>query len=353
MKRIHFKQVRDRVILWLSKSYSIYVLMSAIVFIFLMIAVISRKLGISDVVELSAFSAVLLESTLVAVSRFLCKRMANKVEDPSKLTTDYEKLVKTYQLETGRMLRGADGEFIPVVIEEWLYNKNIKIIDCPGKRYVLPNQVVKYYEELFSSHQTSNIYNNINIRVSDWKTCDGEYLLMTSRTTYYDSLVTNRAMDYEFEKGLSIRQLYECGPYLQSLLSSKLSNHLGFNGFIESKDNYIAFVYRQGNVSIGKRTWGNSIGASLKTKYALDNGTFTLLGLENGILREIYDELGIEEKDISTVDGQFRKTRVIAAYRDLVEGGKPQLLIFSKSRLNMNEITRIFNNKNQKKQKST
>ena len=71
-------------------------------------------------------------------------------------------------------------------------------------------------------------------------------------------------------KTVFTRDVYEYGPFLPKLRDEVLSNHLGFNGFVESKDGYIPFIKRNRAVSIGKSTYGNSIGASLKTKYALD-----------------------------------------------------------------------------------
>ena len=69
---------------------------------------------------------------------------------------------------------------------------------------------------------------------------------------------------------------------------------LGFNGFIETSDEKFMFVFRKKGVSIGEGTYSNSVAASLKTKYALNpSSQFTMAGLENGIIREIEDELGI------------------------------------------------------------
>ena len=123
------------------------------------------------------------------------------------------------------------------------------------------------------------------------------------------------------------------------LSKSSLSNHLGFNGFIISSDGMIPFVKRNSIVSIGKRTYGDSIGASLKAKYGLDSqGRFTLAGLQNSILKEIKDELKIGATDI-----EFSvEKNMIAAYRDLVEGGKPQFLFAAKVNRTHNEITQEF-----------
>lgn len=62
------------------------------------------------------------------------------------------------------------------------------------------------------------------------------FTITTGRTNYYKSLVTNRAIDYALAEGISVRELLECGPFIHSLKTSSLSNHLGFNGFAESAD---------------------------------------------------------------------------------------------------------------------
>jgi len=341
MKKI-IKSVCIKIVLWLSKSYSIYLLISAIVFAFLIVAVMSKQLGFTEVFELSAFSAVLLESTLITLSTLLCKQLANKVEDPSKLNCDYDNLVDLYCDSKGNMLIDDNGKYIPVIFETSICDKNIEINDCPSKEYQLPQIAVQYYEHLLSAHQTSNIYNNINVRVSEWHETNSAFVISTGRTTYYNGLVTNRAMDYEIEKGITIRQLYECGPYIHKLEHSVLSNHLGFNGFLESEDHFFAFVYRQKNTSIGKRTWGNSVGACLKSKYALKDNLLSIEGLENGFLSEFEDEIKIKRQDLNDIGSQLRKIIVISAYRDLVEGGKPQLFVYAKSNLGKNDIDTLF-----------
>ena len=63
---------------------------------------------------------------------------------------------------------------------------------------------------------------------------NNEIYFQTEWTTYYASLVTNRVADFYISEGISIRELYESGPWMKALCDSQLSNHLGFNGFIES-----------------------------------------------------------------------------------------------------------------------
>lgn len=232
---------------------------------------IMSKKDVADVVDISAFSAVVLEGALIAVVSLLRNKILNYTEDPNKLTTDYQALLKRYSSEQNFVWKRNNSAIavIPVVHTAWLYNTEIEIIDHPEKEYELPDIVEKHFKELFAAHLTSKIYNNINIRIDDWylddKNC--KFKIFSGRTSYYKSLVTNRTMDYELEKGISIRELLECGPIVHPLKYSLLSNHLGVNGFVESSDGKIMFVYRKNNVSIGKRTYSNSIGASIKTKY--------------------------------------------------------------------------------------
>lgn len=165
-------------------------------------------------------------------------------------------------------------------------------------------------------------------------------MLKTSRTSYYNSLVTNRAMDKVIENGLTVRKIYEYGNRINSLEESRLSNHLGINGIIESSDNKFIFVKRFDNVSIGKNTLGCSVAASLKTKYALnDAGKFTAKGLKKSILEEVNAELFINEG----VNIELN-SNLIAFYRDLVEGGKPQILFYIKCSMSSHEINENFKN---------
>ena len=88
----------------------------------------------------------------------------------------------------------------------------------------------------------------------------------------------------------------------------------------------------------------------IKNGYALDSqGRFTLAGLQNSILKEIKDELKIDAADI-----EFSvEKNMIAAYRDLVEGGKPQFLFAAKVNRTHNEITQEFIKHVKEKKKKT
>ncbi len=228
----------------------------------------------------------------------------------------------------------------PVLSDCDLSGKEIRIIDHPDRFYQLPDFVRAHYEELFSSHRGDTLYNQTNIRVDRWEEDDDIFTIHTSRTTYFDSLVTNRSMDVRLACGTTVRDELCHGPFPKELSASPLSNHLGFNGFVETADGFIPLVKRRLNVSTEKGLFGNSIQASLKTRYALssENSFLTAEGIRSSILGEIRDELKIPEEKI-------RDLKLLYAYRNLLEGGKPQLLFHAECTAEKEEVSRRFREK--------
>lgn len=267
---------------------------------------------------------------------FLCESLASsihyfiekKYEDSTKLSVDYDKLVEKYSREN--LIEYKNNKF-PVIclVSRKKNSESFNIVvnhDNKSKRYELPKQIADQSDYLMKAHKHSKIFNNINVRLDDIRQDDGNVAISYSKTTYFDSLITNRAIDYKFENGKTIREIYEPGPFLNKLSESKLSNHLGFNGFVETSDGKFIFVLRGSNLSIGKNTLSDSIGASLKTKYCLDDDmNLTSKGIGNAICNEIYDELRVRVKN----NNEMEKT-IFAFYRDILEGGKPQFLFHYK-----------------------
>ncbi len=270
------------------------------------------------------------------IAKFLSSLVSKSSEDVNKLNINYKELTKRYCLDNEKMVKtqNCDNEkYIPVICEKLAKaNEYLKFDICyenAKKQYQLPEQIKDYSKELMEAHKHSVTYNNRNIRIDDFEEKEDKVVLKYSMTTYYDSLITNRAMDYILSSGKTVRDIFEPGPYISELKYSKMSNHLGFNGFVELKDGKIIFVMRSNNVSIGKRTLANSIGASMKTKYCLNsNRLLDLNGIGNAIRREIENELKIQIPKDQNI--KFENT-IFAFYRELIEGGKPQLLFYYKA----------------------
>lgn len=342
-------------------------------FIIILLALIwlysSHQNDFSNIIDLTIFFAIVATMLLQIVARFTKNRIINWIEDDIKLDSNYKKLTKRYppifypdgnffdplmQIDNSfsdfvnlKVLQKYGAEHkcrLPIIVDYTFFNNiSIAIEDC-NTRYEPPADINQCLQTLMKAHKTSSIYNQLNIRIDEWRVIKDVFIMRTSRTTYFDSLITNRAMDFSWPTGTNTRDQYQYGPFVPDLTTeSPLSNHLGFNGIIVSKDEQIPFIHRSRIVSIGKKTYGTSIGASLKTQYALNqNRIFDVNGLEMAIIQEIQDEIKLERNDLVNFSVN---SNVIAAYRDLVEGGKPQLLFYAKSNLTSKEITYKFNSK--------
>lgn len=304
-----------------------------------------------------------------ALSDVISNVLSNFAEDDLKLDANYERLAKRYPPSETDSPRASENLF--EIGNEEAEAKNLAILEKREKRpcglvrlptivdcsfddpdialrikdsqsfYEPPRFVSRHYAELLAAHATSDVYNQLNIRVASWSLRNGAFVMSTMRTTYFDSLATNRAMDLKLQKGFTLRDRYQYGPFAPSLTEdSPLSNHLGFNAFVISSDGRVPFVWRSGKNSVAKRTYGTSVSASLKAKYALDSDhRLTEETLRRAVLREMRDELKLDESDI---EPQSLSEWVIAAYRDLVEGGKPQLLFVLRARKSSEEIEEAF-----------
>ncbi|WP_312648607.1 hypothetical protein [Aminipila sp.] len=324
--------------------------------------------NVGKLIDFSVFFGLALAFAAKNVTEWLAKLIDAKLEEVLKLELNYDKLIKMYPrcndfLEyensseanfiLGRKksnvkfkedkknpnIINQDKYTFPIVLDKMCNKEKFSIIDSQNQ-YNLPEEVRQNYADIMSAHTHSNVYNQLNIRLDNLKLNESINVieLSTSRTTYFDSLVTNRAMDYKWKSGVCNRDLFAYGPFIPKLEESVLSNHLGFNGFIETRDKKIVFVKRNDSVSIGKGTLGTSIAASLKCMYALDdNKNFTKEGLIKGIERELLDELGINAEYTFSLE-----ENIISIYRDMVEGGKPQLLFYINIDLTSNEVAEAF-----------
>ncbi len=372
------RRKKQKLLKVISSRENVRVMISFFVLIVLVVIILfqHRKLALAEFIEISTFSAIILAFLLDSLTKILVRNARKKIEDRNKLTEDYDRLIKNYcrvkfmevnnshadennkEIAKKNTLctekKGVPNTYIlPICDKICLYGKSVEFCDNPDKMYEPNTYIWERMERLGSIHEFSNIYNNMNIRVDKVKEEENKIKIYTSRTKYYYSLMTNRAIDYKIDN-LSYRELFEEGPFLRDLEHSTLSNHLGFNGYVETIDDKFIFILRHQKVSIGKNTLQNSIGASLKTKIALtNNGVLPSDGstIIDAIKEEIYDELKLKnlsnddckKKIIQNVFGHFSlKNNVIFFYRDLVEGGKPQLFFHTKIQLTSKDLVEAY-----------
>lgn len=322
------------------------------------IAIVSARVPqFADYFDKAFLSTVFLSAVVGILSNVLKKTWMNLLEDNAKLTANYGSIIGKYSEETGWLRydnAGASEEnrgrvrkdeslmvTLPVIVETSLGDVPVIVKDDRRKRYALPEELVPFASELMAAHDTSNVYNQLNIRVDDWGVEDGLFVVETSRTTYFSSLMTNRAMDYKLSNYMTVRDMVQYGPFLPSVGESVLSNHLGFNGLIISSDGKFPIVKRSKEMSIAKRTYGPSVAASLKAKYCLnEDRELTVDGILNSMVEETEDELKIPRSEL--IIPNDLSGAVVCAYRDIVEGNKPQLMFVMQCKLNSEEIHANF-----------
>ena len=300
-----------------------------IIFIIIINNIRNKTFSISSLVDLKLLSSIILLFFSDWIANSINRIIQNKYEDFAKLTNDYNLLVNKYKFSNLVVFK-TDTNSLKLPYELVLdvkSNDKIVIQDKKEKYYELPKQICNISNYIFDVHKGSIVYNNINIRLDDFQYINNTINLYTSRTHYFDSLITNRACDLELKDGRSIREIFEPGPYIKPFNITKMSNHIGFNGIVRTIDGYIPLIMRSRNVSIAKGVLSTSLSASLKSKYAIDKQSheFTLSGLACAIRNEIYDEIGIDLSSVSD-DEMIKSIRYF--YRDLVECGKPQFFIY-------------------------
>ena len=130
---------------------------------------------------------------------------------------------------------------------------NLNIIDSTQVKE-LPSFVIGNGTEFLKAHRYSQTSNNLTIRLDDIKVDGLNVSLHTSRTYYFHMLLTNRCMDYKLDCDMSVREIYEFNKTISYLRDSKLSNQIGINGMIITKDGYLLIEKRDHRKTTWKRT---------------------------------------------------------------------------------------------------
>lgn len=290
-----------------------------------------------DTLDISLFLSVFTLFVCNILGRLIYNLYSNNKEDSIKLSTDYDGICKRYKEEPLLTYNNKSVKFpIVVLAARKLKDKPFDIImdhKNAANVYSLPEQIENRSEWLLDAHRCSYDYDSRTVRLDNLTHKDNKVILTYSNTTYWDLLRTNRAMDYEWENRKTNRNVYEPGPFISPLEFSLMANHIGFNGFIEFHEIGILFVGRSNKMSVGKKTWGTSISAKLSPKYDYKKGEhFTLDGFYDSIAESINRELKyfrVNGQPINVTAKQI-KGSIFAFYRDLVEGGKPQFLLYHK-----------------------
>ena len=254
-----------------------------------------------------------------------------RLEDKKKIATDdfqYDK--KTYLHDVSVGNKTTHIWYYPLVND---VNARYEVEDAPTKYFELDSFLTANYTALMQAHQGSFLDNPTMIRLDDCERLeDGSYKLSTSRTAYFNDLVTNRSMDYKFSGNLTVRKIYESGKNISPLSESHMSNHLGIIAHVFHGNNEI-LAERGGTATISKNKFTTCVAAGLSQQDIRDahgaterHPTVTAKDLLDGVvLLKLADRLNLAHSQVLKLHGEGKiKVYLLGLGQLVYTGGKPQ-----------------------------
>ena len=354
------------------------------------------------------FFSMLSAALLVGLAELVSSLFGNRIEDGLKLSEDYDSVMEAYSREKFFSIdnRGAsitnkenflkkrphpetaeDDVYLPIVFEkDFTPGTEIGTSESDlTKMYSFPDDYIeRNYDKLFAAHMTSVQQKNKRIlRAKDWKITKDSCNIEFESTTTFNSLVTNRAMDYRLDNGVSVRARYEPGPYISTLKESKLSNNFGGDCFLITKDNWILLTVNNRWSIVGKRSVQTPIPYKLYADELMDKEGKLGKYLDVDIIVKKatldcifknrldppqkgdnpqdfadYEQYKKDKRDSENggpraipgfVNRNIKDVKVIGLYRDLVEGGKPEATVVARTELTRRELADEFKKSNSRR----
>lgn len=246
-------------------------------------------------------------------------------EDQRKAIRDYDSLSSFYaeSLYGKKLIQFSNAKPLKLFYDE-LYtntkNQKLVLLDDPNQRFKLPSIIEPYYSDLMQAHKASFTKNAFTIRLDDIEVTDEQVKLKTSRTTYFDHLVLNRAIDYPVKDILSIRRLFEYNNELTPLKYSKLANQIGVNAIILFNDGYTIFPRRSFSATVAKNRITSSLAIRLNTENTFE--PITEDAIHQDFFKQMKERLYFPDSYLE--DKSKIEIKLLGIGRDLCEGGKPQ-----------------------------
>ncbi|MFW6008793.1 MAG: hypothetical protein ACOCP8_05965 [archaeon] len=218
-------------------------------------------------------------------------------------------------------------------------NKDIIFTRFPQK-YELPKEVEDYFigykQELKKLFKKEKCVNFPKVRLHSFKVKGDNIVLNYQKTHYFNSFITNLKSEYELGN-MKIRNLLKNKVLTKNyknlikLNNSQLSNHLGYDMVLFTKDGKIIFPYRSENVAIIKNNYSSSASGSLE----FDDVKIGVLNAKEVCKRETKEELNLNPKDF--------KVRLYGINRMMQFNGKPNLSFIGITDLTEEEFLKKYN----------
>ena len=258
---------------------------------------------------------------------YIIKIFGSYFEDILKVNCDTKELLQIYNGDKSyRKTLVLNDTKVDVAYAHSFVNDGsykLNVIDDPEKQFELDDFILENYSTIIQAHTNSKKINGETIRLDkfevDEKNKQCNFYL--SRSTFLNHLVTNRAVDFILFDNITLRDLYEYGPTLNSYDKSKMSNHIGINGLVFLNDGNILVPRRKRSSTISK----NKITSSIATKLNYSKSGERIVDANHLFYQNIIDSLSarlkmkLEDLNTENVDIKF-----LGFGQSLYEAGKPQ-----------------------------
>lgn len=301
------------------------VVLIATIFVGLLLATVVFVPGLKDLWP--AFFGALTNSLLGIFIGSLYVLIRVIFEDQHKVTQECKVLYKYYGHSYDLSFRMKnEGDLFTFVYDAY-QDTNITAIEFKtyDEPYELPDFINNNFFDIFSAHRGSYKENSQTVRLHHYDLIDGKLTMHIQKSTFYNHLVTNRAIDLPIQKSLTLRELLEPGSKLNSLDKSQLSNHIGVIGLVVTKDDKIVLFHRSNTATSSKNKLTSTIAIGLKVPEAhIQNynqkDIITPHQFDQKVKEVLHLNTCIEESDIDRIE-------YVGIGRDVYEGGKPHLFL--------------------------
>ena len=271
---------------------------------------------------------------------FAEKMLNRRIEEKLKLNGNYSENVNRYSKET--VFERGNKKYPLVEICPRI--DSIKVNLGEKSKFELDPIIVRYMSELMSAHKTSRFHNKPIYRIESYKYENNNLEGNPSPSDDYKTLLTNRVMDFELHDHITVREVFEPGPRLNSFENSKLCNGFGFNFIVRTSDGYYSMV-KKTNKNPTNKYKTSHFSSTLNTHFNDEDDSY------EGRLRQLsYNALitnynyprGYKNEELyKTV--KLQHIHYLGLIRNLIEGGKPELCYLLDLEKTKDELVRQFN----------
>lgn len=305
----------------------------------LMIGFVFFGLNLNNILDWKFFYSIVVFFIFYKIVDKIQKIIFNLTEDAIKLTEDYDWLISKYYnvdfISINDYVNSINKRYICIQeVKRFNFGEKIRFI-YTGNKYQLPKVIDKNFDLILNSHSTSKINNALTVRIKSFDNKTNTIELEDS--SYYDTAVTNLAADYYFKANQSVRELYEPGPFLSDINTSRMGNRFGYDCFYMTNDNYLLFAYRNNNKIMAKNTFTFSFSNNIK--YNKYNDFNDMSDVSDNILNSIYKDIINDIKFCDKIN-----IELVSLYRDIQQCGLPKLFFLVRLNQNFDDIQLRFNN---------